>query len=116
RWKPGHGHLGNSGMLLEHLSNLARMDVVPAGNDQLLDASADSERSVLGNLADVAGAKPAIDKGVRRGGGIAPVASEDLAAFQLDFVKLAEANFHGRERIAHAARLARPLVWVGDDD
>src|SRR5205823_14180116 len=77
---------------------------------------ADGECSIGADLADIASSKPPVHKGVRRGGRIAPVASEDLAAFQLDFVKLAEANFHARERISHAARLAGPLVWVGDDD
>src|SRR5438876_8577134 len=103
-------------MLLEHHLDLARIDVIAAGDDQLLDAPPYGERSIGRDLADVAGTKPAIHKGIRRGCGIPPVALEHLATLQLHFVELAEADLHAWQRIADAARLARPVVGVGDHD
>src|SRR5207247_560004 len=112
----GHRHLGDGRMLLEHHLYLARVDVVSAGDDQLFDPSSDGEASIGGDLADVAGAKPAVDEDVGRRRGIAPVALEDLAALQLNFILFAEPHLHARQGIADPAGLTRPVIGVGDDD
>ena len=101
-------------MLLEHHLHLAGIDVVPTRDDQLFDSTADGERPVFADLTDVAGAKPALAKHVGGGRWISPVALEDLAALQLDFILFAQPHFDAGQWIANAARLARPIVRIGD--
>src|SRR2546423_8705262 len=103
-------------MLLENHLHLARIDVVAARDDELFDAATDGERSILGDLANVASAKPTVGEGVGRRGGVPPVAFEDLPALQLDFILIAQAHLDSRQGETHAAWLARPIVGVGDHD
>src|SRR2546421_193511 len=103
-------------MLLENHFDLAGIDVVPAGDDQLLDPSPNGEASVVRDLTDVARPKPAVDKDVRRRRGIPPVALEDLAALELDFILFAEPHLHAGQGVADPAGLTRSVVGIGDDD
>src|SRR5205814_8101816 len=80
------------------------------------DPSPHGETPVGGDLADIAGPKPAVDKDVCRRRRIPPVALEDLAALQLDLILVAEPHLHAGQRIADPARLTRSVVGVGDDD
>src|SRR5207244_8937011 len=96
--------------------DFARIDVVPAGDDQLLDAAPNGEAAIAGDFADVARAKPAIDKDVCRRRGIPPVAVEDLAALQLHFILVAEPHLDAGQPIANPAGLTRPVVGVGVDE
>src|SRR5439155_13196362 len=65
RGETGHRNLRHGRMLLEHHLYLARIDVVPARDDQLLDPTPDGESSIARDLADVARAKPAVDEDLR---------------------------------------------------
>src|SRR3954454_5177787 len=83
---PGARHLRDGRMVLERRLDLARVDVQPAADDELLAAAGDLEAAVLlVHAAEVAGAKPGV-AGERLGCGVrpAPVAVEDLRAADED--------------------------------
>ena len=73
-------------VVLERGLDLARVDVQPAADDQLLAAAGDLEAPVVGvEPAEVAGAEPAVGgERLRRGLGALPVAREDLRAADED--------------------------------
>ena len=104
-------------MRLQHELDLTRVHVESASDDQLLQPAADGERAVVAELAHVAGAEEAVT-GERLLGrlGVAPVTLEHLAAFEQHLTRLAELHLDARERIADAARLARPVIWIRDHD
>src|SRR5215216_349210 len=75
------GGLGDRGVLVEDLFDLARVHVVAAADDHLLLAVDDEEVAVLVDLAHVAGAEPAIlVEDLVRGVVPVPVALHDIVA------------------------------------
>ena len=89
-WHGHDGRLLHVGMLVEHLLDLARVDVVAAPDDQVLLAIHDEEVPVLVDLGHVAGAEPAglVDR-VRRRLRALPVALHDVVAADHDLAHLA---------------------------
>src|SRR5438105_13480500 len=57
---PHHRDLAHAWVSAEHLLDLARMNVVATGDDQLLAAADQAKISVLTDLTEVAGAKPTV--------------------------------------------------------
>src|SRR5215210_2852925 len=88
-WHADHRHLGHRGVLVEHLLDLARVDVVAAADDQVLLAVDDEEVAVLVHAGHVAGVEPAAAHAVLRGLGPAPVALHDVVAADDDLADLA---------------------------
>src|SRR5690606_33969072 len=62
-----HSRLDDVGMLVEHLFDLARLDVVPAADDQILETVHDAQVALVVELTEVAGAEPTV-LGRYRGG------------------------------------------------
>jgi hypothetical protein len=54
------GGLGDGGVLVQHLLDLARVDVVAAADDEVLLAVDDEQVAVLVGVAEVAGVEPAV--------------------------------------------------------
>src|SRR4029453_15910993 len=90
---PDDRALAHRRVLVEHLLELPRVDVVAAANDQLLLAVDDEEVAVLVDAPDVAGPKPAIG-GQDLSGGLrsAPVARHHVVAADGDLADLAGGN------------------------
>ena len=84
-----HGRLANRRVLVEHLLDLARIDVVTAADDHVLLAVDDEEVAVLVDLAHVAGVQPAVAD--RLGGRVLalPVALHHVVAPDHDLADLA---------------------------
>src|SRR5205823_1510163 len=110
RGQADHRHLEHRRMSLEHQLDLARVDVVAARDDQLLEPAADGQAAVLPQLSHVAGPHPAVDEYLRRRLLVAPVAAEDLAALEQDFVLPAQANLDPGQGMADTARLSWSVV------
>src|SRR5580692_9069332 len=72
--QPDHGGLGDRGMLVEHLLDLPRVDVVAAPDDQVLLAVHDVEVAVLVDPGQVTGVEPAVADRLSGGLGAIPVA------------------------------------------
>src|SRR5260370_33128252 len=105
-----HGHadddaLGDRRMLVDRLLDIAREDLVAAGDDDVLDAVDEKEITVGIEIADIAGMQPAIDENLRRLLVLAPVAGHDLRTANADLAALA-----GRQQPC------RPLVEADDLD
>src|SRR5205823_1425066 len=107
------------------LFDLAGVDVVAAGDDQLAGAPGDGEVAVGAAPAEVAGVEPAISV-ERLGGrlGELPVALEDVRSPHLDLAGLFvvdglaggdvdDARLLAGERLAHGAGAALAIVGVG---
>src|SRR5579872_7486103 len=84
-----HGGLGDRGMLVEHLLDLARVDVVAAADDQVLLAVHDVEVAVLVDPGQVAGVEPAVADRLGGGLGPLPVALHDVRPADDDLAHLA---------------------------
>ena len=72
--------VGDRRVLVQHGLDLGRVDVLAAGDDQLLQPAADPVVALVVALGDVAGQQPAV---AERGRGrlvVAPVAGEDVRA------------------------------------
>ncbi len=92
---PDDGHFAHTGVLEQHLLDLARIDVRAAADHDVLGTVAQCEAPALVHEADVAGVEPAIANGLRGGVGIVPIAEAyDIAATD-DLAGLA-----GRQRLA----------------
>src|SRR3712207_7882446 len=86
---PHHGHLRDAGTALEHLLDLPGVDVVAAGDDQLLFPAAYSEVPVLPYGPQIAGPEPArVVEALGGGLRTVPVAREDVHAPDLDLADL----------------------------
>src|SRR3954451_22608266 len=113
----GDGDLRDGRVVLERRLDLARVDVEPTADDELLAAAGDLEAPVLVvEPAEVAGAKPAV-AGERLGRRVrpAPVAVEDLRTADEDLaIGAVEAHLDAGQRPADAARAPRAVVGVGD--
>src|SRR6185312_13520254 len=80
---------GDLGILVDRLLDVARIDLVAAGDDDVLDA-VDEEKVTVGvEVADIAGAQPATAE--HRGGrlGLAPISRHDLRSAHRHFAALA---------------------------
>ncbi len=75
-----HRHLLDRRVALQHLLDLARVDVAAAGDDQVPGAVEQGEIPVLVEAADVAGVEPAAPHGGRGRLGVLPVAEHDRVA------------------------------------
>src|SRR3954449_2358715 len=105
------------GVVLQGRLDLARVDVEPAADDELLRAPGDLEAAVpVVDPAEVPGAEPAVVRErVGRRVGPVPVAVEDLRAADEDLAVLAvEPDLDPRQRPADAAGAARAVVEVRD--
>ena len=76
-------------MLVEHLLDLARVDVVAAADDQVLLAVDDVEVAVLVGAGHVAAVEPAAAHRLRGRLGLLPVALHDVVAADQDLADLA---------------------------
>src|SRR3954453_6261638 len=83
-----HRRLDHRRVLVEHLLDLARVDVVAAADDHVLLAVDDEEVPVLVDLRHVAAVEPAVADGLRRRVGLAPVALHDVVAADDDLAHL----------------------------
>src|SRR5215210_3104728 len=81
-------------------SNLARIDVGAAGNDQILGAVLEGEITVSVESADVAGMQPPAAQRLRARLRIAPIAGHDDVAAAEDFAELANRQ-HAILRVRH---------------
>ena len=105
-------------MARERVLDLARVHVVAAGDDQLLARPDDAQVAVAVELAEVAGAEPAVGgEGLGVGVGPLPVAAEHVRAPQqhLDSSPLGQAQLDAGQREADRARPALAVVGVGDE-
>src|SRR3954447_8060206 len=109
--------LRDGGMVLERRLDLARVDVEPAADDELLRAPGDLEAAVVGvDPAEVAGPEPAVaGQRVGRRVGPVPVAVEDLRPADEDLAVLGvEPDLDAGQRPPDAAGAARAGVDVRD--
>src|SRR5579875_2864906 len=117
-----HRGLADGRVLVEHLLDLARVDVVAAADDELLLAVDDEEVAVLVDPAHVAGVQPAVDDGLRRGLRPLPVAAHHVVALDHDLADLADGHLgtvvvddlhlYAGDRGADRAGLARAVAVV----
>ena len=82
--------LGDRRVPGQHLLDLARVDVEAAPDDQVLLAVDDRDEAVVVFGAEVAGAEPAVDDGLRRRLRLVVVAGEDVMAPDDDLAELAD--------------------------
>ncbi len=120
--------LGDFGVFEKDLFDVARVDVVAAGNDHVLFAVHDEKIALRVHHGDIAGVQPAVDDGLGRGILALPVAPHDLGAAHHEFAGLAHRHFPGGiveiddarfgvgNRYADAADLALAAVWVDVGD
>src|SRR5829696_7900146 len=121
----GHRHdrgLGDGGVLVEHLLDLARVDVVAAADDHVLLAVDDEEVAVLVDLRHVPGAEPAVAHDLLGGVLAVPVALHHVVALDRDLADLAlldlvavvvdDLHLDALDRRADRARLALPVGVV----
>ena len=104
-------------MRVEHLLDLARVDVVTAADDQLLLAVDEEQIPVLVDPPEVSGREPALGvERLRRRLRVVPVAGDHGRAAELylpdaAFVRVVETHLGRAER--HADRAGLPLLAVG---
>ena len=105
--------LAHAGMLVEHLLDLARVDVVAAADDHVLLAVDDVEVAVVVDAPDVAGAEPAVgvDRGRRRVG-TAPVALHHVVPADGDLAAVQQAHLDAVHGQADRAGLALAVAAV----
>ena len=100
-----------SGMLEEHLFDLARVDVVAAADHEVLAAVDDEEKAVLIDVSEVSGVEPAVAEGL--GGGLFPaeVALHHVVAADDD---LADVVLARRQRIVVESwmRICTPQIGL----
>src|SRR4051794_27425863 len=113
---PDHRRLGDRGMLVEDLLDLARIDVVAGADDHVLLAVDDEEVPVLVDLRQVAAVEPAVADRLARGIGPVPIALHhvvpadddlaDLAAMHLVVLLVDDLHLDALDRGTDRARLA----------
>src|SRR6266540_758766 len=79
-----HGRFGDRRVLVQHLLDLPRIDVVAAPDDQVLLAVHDEEIAVLVLAGQVAGAKPPVGNRLPSGLLVPPVALHDVVPADRD--------------------------------
>ena len=101
-------------MLIEHLLDLARVDVVAAADDHLLLAIDEEEVAALVEPAEITGGEPAlgVDRGRRRGR-VVPVPVDDRRSSELHLthaplVRIRDANLGAARRATNGAGLSQP--------
>ena len=98
-------------MLVERVLDLARVDAVAAAQDHVLDAVDEVQIAVGVEVADVAGAEPAVGERLARRLGVAPVAAHHPGRDQLHLAGLAR-----RHRLPVAVRDAHGDARAGRAD
>jgi hypothetical protein len=95
-----HLHIGDLGVGVEELLDLARVDVLPASDDHVLDAADDLDVAVLAHHRQVAGVHPAprVDR-LRRLLRFVPVAEHHAVAAGAQFARLTARPGHARHRV-----------------
>src|SRR6218665_128037 len=88
-----HGGLGHALQRKQDFLDLARVDVVAAGNDQFLLAIDDVEEAIGIQGPDVAGMQPPVAKGLRRHLGLVEVAARHARGAHDDLTVLARRQF-----------------------
>ena len=86
---PHHGYLGDSRMLVQRLLDFARIDVVPAANDQVLLAVDDEVVTVPVDDGDVTGGEPSPTQGFCSGFGLIPLPLHHIRTIDLNLTRLA---------------------------
>src|ERR1700753_19271 len=79
-----HAALGDTGMIQENALNLGRIDVLAAGDDQVLLAVMDPEITICIAAADIARAIPAVVQGFASCGFVSPIFEEDVGTTYRD--------------------------------
>ena len=97
----------------DDLLNLRRVDVEPAGDDELLDAGDELDKAVLLHHTHVAGAEPTVVEDLLGGLGVVEVAGEHLWALGKNLAGLAVGHVLVRVVRVHDADLG---VREGDTD
>ena len=96
-----HGGVANAGHVLQHPFDVLRKDVQPFGrDDHLLLPPADEHLAVGGDLADIAGVKPAVFEGARRFVGGVEVAGRHVLAADEDLAVGGDLHLDARHRLA----------------
>ena len=111
----GHRDRGVPG---EHVLDVARVDVEPAADDEVLLAVDDAEVPVAVDRADVAGGEPpVVDVRCRRPlrWRPSPVAAHDVRAADEDLAVVGEADLDAREGLADRAAAGRVQGAAADD-
>ena len=121
-----HRRFADLRVLVEHLLDLARVDVVAAADDQVLLAVDDVEVAVLVDAGHVAAVEPAAAHRLRGRVGALPVALHDVVAADHDLADLAlgdrvvvlvdDLHLDPLDRGADRARLALAVGVVGAGD
>src|SRR5262245_4290974 len=79
-WAADNGGVRDGGMLVENPFDLGWIDVLAAGDDQVVFAIVNKEVPVRVTASNVAGMKPALAQCIARGGAIAPIFHERAGA------------------------------------
>src|SRR3954468_18229924 len=116
------GRFGDTGLLAQKLLDFARVDVEPAGNNQIAQAGLQREVSVRRPDADVAGSEPAVAERLPRARRIPPVLAEHVRTADADLpgrpigcrlsVSVEDANADARHRHTNATGSAFADIWV----
>src|SRR3546814_13975058 len=97
----------------QHALDALRRDVVAAGiDDDVLLPVGNSDVALRVDLADVAGAQPAVDDRARRRLRIGPVASHDQLAASHDFAILGATHLHACEPHIRPASRRESLMYA----
>ena len=122
-WLADDGGLADAGVGEQDFLDLARVDVVPAADHQVLGPVDDEVEAVLVRVADVAGVQPAAGQRARCRLRPVPVALHDVVPADLDLAELiaprrqrlvagvGDAHLHAPDRLADRQRLA--VAWAG---
>src|SRR6516165_10032051 len=112
RWHADHGDLAHSGAASERVFDFSGIDVLPTGDNQILDAVVNIEVAIIVEIAGIAGAQPAIRYRLRGRILLTPVLLHEIVTAHGDFTDLTS-----RERPAapvhHADLHTRPGLATG---
>ena len=92
-WNADDGRFPHAGVLVQHLLDLARINIDSVDQQHVRLAVGDVEESVLVRVTDVAGQQPAVPHDFRRGLGLVPIAEHDVAAAHAQFPDLARRQY-----------------------
>ena len=107
-----HGAFGDAGDGVQQHLDLFGIDVVTAGDDQILGAADDGDIAVCVDLPQITGDEPAVGAQILGGFvGHLPVAGKDVRAAHLDHA-IHQPQFHPRQRKADRAGPPRAVIGV----
>src|SRR5579863_281686 len=106
------------GLLAQELLDLARVDVEPAGYDQVAAAAAERVVAIVGACRDVAGFEPAPNLAVdeRLAGRVfaLPIPGENIGTFKMQLTGVTYPDRDARQGKADAARTPLPRIRIGE--